>query len=200
MLYSAAVFQTGGLLTLFARAYVDRDRWGWEIPASWFTTITSILFIILTPPAARLWTHLEQRNRNPRTSVKLAAGLISIAIGYLLLVYIMFAMGGREGVKSSPTLLLVFYLFMGISEVLVWAGQLSLTSRLAPQRLSALFIGGWYVNIGIGTWLTGYLGALGYSWGIGQVFALIGAACAIAGVTVWMLTPRLSRLTHGLGG
>ena len=198
MLYSAAVFQNGGLLTLFAKDYVERDRWGWEIPASWFMTITSILFIILTPPAARLWSQLARSGRNPRTSVKLALGLITLGLGYLILVYVMFGMGGREGVKASPAWLIAMYGFMGISEVLVWAGQLSLTSKLAPQRLSALFVGGWYINIGVGTWLTGYLGALGYTWGIGEVFTTIALGCLCAGVLVWLLTPRLTKLMHGI--
>jgi dipeptide/tripeptide permease len=92
------------------------------------------------------------------------------------------------------------YLFMGVSEVLVWAGQLSLTSRLAPQGLSAIFIGGWYINIGLGTWLTGYLGALGYSWGITQVFSLFAVGSIVAGLAVWLLTRRLTRMMHGLEG
>jgi POT family proton-dependent oligopeptide transporter len=198
MLYSAAVFQTGGLLTLFAKDYVERDRWGWEIPASWFMTTTSILFIVLTPPAARLWTYLAERGRNPRTSVKLAMGLIAIGLGYSILVYVMTLLGGVEGAKASPLWLLAMYLFMGISEVLVWAGQLSLTSRLAPKSLSALFVGGWYINIGLGSWLTGYLGALGYTWGIQHVFTLIAVGTVAAGALVWLATPKLTRMMHGL--
>ena len=198
MLYSAALFQTGGLLTLFAKDFVDRDRWGWEIPASWFMTITSILFIVLTPFAARLWTRLGAQGRNPRTSVKLALGLIAIGIAYAIVAAAKFMLDGEAGAKASPLWLVVMYVFFGISEVLVWAGQLSLASRLAPQNLTALFVGGWYINIGIGTWLTGYLGALGYTWGIGEVFTSVAIGSLVSGVIVWLFTPRLTRLMHGI--
>jgi POT family proton-dependent oligopeptide transporter len=73
----------------------------------------------------------------------------------MLVAVVMYTPAVQGGAKVSPTWLIAMYLILGISEVLVWTGQLSLTSRLAPQRLSAIFIGGWYVNIGIGTWLTG---------------------------------------------
>lgn len=196
--YSAAVFQNGGLLTLFAREHVDRLRWGWEIPASWFMMITSILFVILTPFAARLWERLALQGRNPKTSLKLAWGLITVGLGYLVVAYVMFAVVGAAGAKASPLWLLVMYLFMGVSEVLVWTGQLSLTSRLAPAAMSSIFIGGWYVNIGVGTWLTGHIGALGYTWGIGEAFAFLAALSILAGVTVWVLTPWLTQRMHGI--
>ncbi len=197
-LYSAALFQTGGLLTLFAKDYVDRDRWGWEIPASWFTTITSILFIVLTPMAATLWTRLAVRGRNPHTSVKLAWGLILIGLAYGLLAALMFTYLRTPGATVSPLWLVAMYVLFGFSEVSVWAGQLSLCSRLAPRHLSAIFVGGWYINIGVGTFLTGYLGALGYTWGIGQVFTLVAVGSIVAGVVVWALTPTLTRLMHGV--
>jgi POT family proton-dependent oligopeptide transporter len=159
--------------------------------------ITSILFVILTPFAARLWTRLALQGRNPRTSVKLAWGLMAMGLGYVVVAYAMFAIVDA-GLQASPVWLIVLYLFMGVSEVLVWTGQLSLTSRLAPQALSALFVGGWYVNIGVGTWLTGQIGALGYTWGIGPVFAFLAALCIGAGVLVWLLTPWLTRRMHGI--
>jgi proton-dependent oligopeptide transporter, POT family len=198
MLYSAALFQTGGLLTLFAREHVDRDRWGWEIPASWFTTLTSILFIVLTPVAARLWERLAARGRNPQTSVKLAWGLIAIGLAYALIAYVMFAVVQPTNAQVSPLWMLAMYVLFGLSEVAVWTGQLSLTSRLAPPNLSAIFVGGWYINIGLGTLLTGYLGALGYTWGMGEVFATVACGAMLAGAIVWLMTPRLTRLMHGI--
>jgi POT family proton-dependent oligopeptide transporter len=198
--YSAAVFQNGGLLTLFAREHIDRLRWGWEIPASWFMMITSILFIILTPPAARLWERLAASGRNPATPLKLAWGLVVVGFGYIIVAYVMFAVVVDTGFKASPVWLIVMYLFMGVSEVLVWTGQLSITSRLAPQALSAIFIGGWYVNIGIGTWLTGHIGALGYVWGMGPAFALLAALSILSGLAVWSITPWLIRRMHGIEG
>jgi len=201
VIYSAAVFQNGGLLTLFAKDYVDRTRWGWEIPASWFMMITSIFFVIFTPIAAKLWERLEIRKRNPKTATKLACGLLMIGLGYALVWWKMQgSMAADAGLvsKISPMWLIATYIFMGISEVLVWTGQLSLTSRLAPKNLTPIFIGAWYVNIGIGTWLTGYVGALGYRWGIDWAFALTTFACILSAFIIWLMSSRLTRMMHGI--
>jgi POT family proton-dependent oligopeptide transporter len=197
-IYSAAIFQNGGLLTLFAREHIDRLRWGWEIPASWFMMITSIVFVFLTPVAARYWERLGAERRNPKTSMKLSWGLIAIGLAFMLVAVVMYSPAVQGGAKVSPTWLIAMYLILGISEVLVWTGQLSLTSRLAPQRLSAIFIGGWYVNIGIGTWLTGYIGALGYTRGMGDAFAFISFLTIVSALIVWRLTPWLTRNMHGI--
>jgi POT family proton-dependent oligopeptide transporter len=198
--YSAAVFQNGGLLTLFAREHIDRLRWGWEIPASWFMMITSIFFVFFTPVAARYWERLTEQGRNPKTSVKLAWGLIAVGLGYVLVAYVMFAVVGSSGGKASPVWLIVMYLFMGVSEVLVWTGQLSLCSRLAPTYMTSIFVGGWYVNIGVGTWLTGHIGALGYTWGVGEAFAFLAVLSIVSGAVVWAITPWLTRRMHGIEG
>jgi proton-dependent oligopeptide transporter, POT family len=73
-----------------------------------------------------------------------------------------------------------------------------MVSRLAPANLSALFVGGWYITIGLGSWLTGYIGALAYSWGFLPTFLAIAASTIGLGLVLWMGAPRIRRLAHGL--
>jgi hypothetical protein len=50
----------------------------------------------------------------------------------------------------------------------------------------------------LGSWLTGYIGALGYTWGMTQLFATLAFATIALGSVLWSLTPRLRRLGHGV--
>ncbi len=93
--------------------------------------------------------------------------------------------------------LVLTYVCFGIGDTLVWPTQISLVTKLAPTTLSALFVGGWYVTIGIGSWLTGYIGALAWVWDMGTVFLLLAIAMLALGSLLWALTPALVRRMHG---
>jgi dipeptide/tripeptide permease len=94
--------------------------------------------------------------------------------------------------------LVLTYICFGVGDALVWPTQIALVSRLAPPELSAVFVGGWYITIGLGSWLTGYIGALGYSWGMGPLFTTLTAATLGFGALLWSVTPQLRRLGHGI--
>jgi POT family proton-dependent oligopeptide transporter len=193
--YAAAFYQKGGMLTLFANEHVDRRLGDWLIPTTWFLTISTGTFIVLTPLATRLWQSLDQRGANPGAATKLAWGLLALAAGYLV---ILNGMAPEDaGASTWFGWLVLTYVCFGIGDTLVWPTQISLVTKLAPVRLSALFVGGWYITIGLGSWLTGYIGALAYTWGLRPVFLLLAVATAGLGLLLWLATPRLRALTHG---
>jgi proton-dependent oligopeptide transporter, POT family len=194
VVYAAAFYQKGGLLTLFARENLNRDVGGWEIPVTWLLTISTATFIVVTPIAARMWQVLAERGFSPPASTKLGWGLISLGLGYLVI-----SLATSSGVQGTWWgWLAITYVFFGIGDALVWPTQISMVSRLAPPNASALFVGGWYVTIGLGSWLTGYIGALGYSWGMLPVFLCLAATTSALGMLLWAIAPRLTRLAHGI--
>lgn len=194
--YAAAFFQKGGLLTLYAREHVDRSLDSWELPVTWFLTVSTATFIAVTPFMTRLWQRLDARGRDPPASTKLAWGLLMLAAGYFVLTWGAPTLGAAPAVKPSWVWLVLTYVCFGIGDTLVWPTQIAMVSRLAPGHLSALFVGGWYVTIGIGSWLSGYIGALGYALGLRTLFMLIVAALLLLGAVLWRLEPRLRRLAH----
>lgn len=193
--YAAAFYQKGGLLTLFARERLDRHVGDWEIPVTWFLMVSTATFIIVVPVLARLWQRLGERN--PGASTKLAWGLMMLGLGYA----VMFAAAATtedSGSMAAWSSLVITYICFGIGDALVWPTQISLVSRLAPRELSAVFVGGWYVTIGLGSWLTGYIGALGYTWGMRALFGALMTALLGLGALLWVVTPRLRKLGHGV--
>jgi POT family proton-dependent oligopeptide transporter len=198
VVYAAAFFQKGGLLTLFANEQVDRTLGDMLIPTTWFLMVSTGTFILVTPLAARLWQALALRGCNPSASVKLAWGLLALGLGYVA-ISVGTAAGGADQ-KTWFGWLVLTYICFGIGDTLVWPTQISLVTKLAPAELSALFVGGWYITIGIGSWLTGYIGALAFVWDVRSVFLLLATICLALGALLWLCTPRLLPWMHGAEG
>jgi len=192
IVYAAAFFQKGGLLTLYAKDDIQRYLGGWEIPVTWFLLISTATFVLVTPVAARVWNQLAMTNLNPNASSKLAMGIISLGIGYLFLV-----LGTpSNGDKADWIWLVITYIFFGIGDALVWPIQISQITRLAPKHLTSFFIGAWYVTVGLGSWLTGYIAMLAYHWEILDVFKLLCFSTFCIGCLLLIMTPRLQRRVH----
>jgi POT family proton-dependent oligopeptide transporter len=187
--YATAFYQKGGLLTLFAREHLNRAVGSWEIPVTWFLVISTLTFIFISPLATRLWQAMDRRGSNPASSTKLAWGLIAIGFGYLVL-YFASSNAGEGGHVWWPWLVIT-YVFFGIGDVLVWPTQISMVTRLAPIGYAALFVGAWYVTIGIGSWLTGYVGALAYRWSMATFFLVLAGSLFVLGAMLWTLTSRM---------
>lgn len=194
--YAALFYQKGGLLTLFTRDHLDRNIGGWEVPVTWLLAVSTVTFLFATPLLARAWSRLARQGRDPSASTKLALGLLLLGVGYIAIIWAAASLHDAQ-VRASVWWIVFTYVCFGIGDALVWPHQISLTSKLAPASLSALFIGGWYITIGIGSWLTGYLGALGYRWGMAPAFTLFATMAIGAGVLLLLVTPRLRRWMHG---
>ncbi len=186
--YSVGFFQMLGLLNLYAHRHADRAFGTFELPTAWLQTTCVWAFLFFSPLLALLWRRLERRACNPNASYKLVAGLISLAIGYWVL-------AGAEAAKTSATIspgwLLLAYLFFGLGDALVWAPQISLTSKLAPKRYAVAFVGGWYVFMGVGTFLAGYIGAWVQGVPFRDVFTGFSIALAIAAAMLVLYTRAL---------
>lgn len=194
VVYAAAFYQMFGLLNLYAHDQLDRHVGDFEVPTTWMQTINLWSFFVFVPLSAKLWRRLARTGRNPSASYKLAAGLAALAIGYAVI-----GTGDRvDGAGKTGLLwLMATYVLFGLGDALVWASQLSLTSKLAPARYSVLLMGSWYLCIGLGTWLTGYIGAFAQPYENADVFYTLAASCALASLLLVFLTPALIRRMHG---
>jgi POT family proton-dependent oligopeptide transporter len=194
VLYACGFYQMFGLLNLYARDNLDRTIGNFELPTTWLQTINLIAFFVFVPTLSWVWRKLAARQSNPSASWKLAMGLASLAVGYAVL----FAGEGTRG-EHMPhvTWMIAAYVLFGLGDALVWANQMSLTSKLAPPSWTVAFVGGWYVCIGIGTWLTGYVGKIAAPHPHDSVFVGLGLGCLAAAALLCVLTPMLKKRMHG---
>ncbi len=195
--YAAGFFQKGGLINLYTRDHVDRGVFGMQVPATWFLSVSTLVFMISTPLLAALYLRLARRDRNPSASYKLAAGLFVIGAAYAI---ISSAEAGRieGGVATIGALPLVaMYVLFGIADALVWPNQLALATKLSPGRYTAFTIGAWHLTIGFGTWLAGLISNSVERVGNLQIFTWMALLCTFSAAAVLLLTPLMRRMMHG---
>lgn len=197
VLYAMSFYQKGGLLNLETREHVDRSLFGFELPTTWLLSMSTLVFIVLTLPAARLWRHLAARHREPDVVAKLALGLAALACGYGV-----FALGlvdksvSADG-RFSLWWMVGMYALFAVGDLLVWPTQLAAVSRLAPPRHVAFAVGSWYLTIGLGSWLTATTAPINERFGISVVALMLMILCAFAALSIWLLKPWIMRLTYG---
>jgi POT family proton-dependent oligopeptide transporter len=193
VLYAVAFYQKGGLLSLVIRE-ADRRMFGAEVPTIWFQAISTGTFIILAAPIARMFTRYDPAGEQVDAVKKLCAALLCLAAGYATFL-IAFAVT-NEGERLPAIWFALGFVLFGLGDVLLWPVQIALASRLAPQRFGALVIGCWYLTIGVGGLLTGYVGGLSEPLGERNVFILILVACTGSAAVLALLRPALVRRMH----
>jgi proton-dependent oligopeptide transporter, POT family len=135
----AAFEQAGASLTFFAAEQTDRFVFGWEMPASYFSSFNAIFIVLLAPVISILWTVLAKRKSEPASPVKQAFGLFFLAIGYLVI-----AFGVKDvdpSVKVSMFWLTSLYLLHTIGELFLSPIGLSMVNKLSPVRFASLLMG-----------------------------------------------------------
>ncbi|MBL8265106.1 MAG: peptide MFS transporter [Steroidobacter sp.] len=197
VLYAMSFYQKGGLLNIETKAHVDRFVFGFELPTTWLLSISTLVFIVLTLPAARLWRSLAARHREPDVVAKLAFGLAALACGYGV-----FALGLAEKAVSadgrfSLWWMVGMYALFALGDLLVWPTQIAAVSRLAPPRHAAFAVGAWYLTIGLGSWLTATTAPINDRYGISTVAIVLMSLCGGAALLLWLARKPLIKLTYG---
>ena len=195
VVYAAAFYQKGGLLTLFARDYLNRDFFGFEIPITWLLIISTSTFALLAPASGKLWVWLDKRGRNPSAPKKLLGALGLMAVAYVFM--------GFAGLQAQATghasilWMVIVYLMFGLGDLLVWPIQISMVSQLAPTRYKPLYIGGWYLTVGLGTWLTGVIAVAVGDMSLSRAFFSIAFMMLVSASVLCAVLPLLQRLSRG---
>ena len=154
----AAFEQSGSSLTFVAERQTDTNILGWHMPPSMVQIFNGIFIVVLALPFSYMWSALQKRNLEPRSTVKQAIGLGLISLGYLIIAFKVKGIG-LEG-KIGVIWLVILYLLHTCGELCLSPIGLSLVAKLAPKRFASLLMGVWFLGNAAGYALTGTLGAL----------------------------------------
>ena len=193
--------QAGASCNFLAQNIVNRDLGGWVFPVGWFQSVNSVAIIVFAPLMAWMWVKMGRAN--PSIPRKFGLGLIFNGLAFLLLVYALSSLVGGDGKIPFWTLFAV-YVIQSIGELCLSPIGLSMTTKLAPARLTGLAMGCWFLSIAIGNNLAGiFAGRVsgedgmtvasaqsGYNFGF---MALVGA-----GVLLFLVAPLIQKLMHGV--
>lgn len=139
-----------------------KPKEGQEISAfntNLFQSVNPFWVIILTPLVIAFFSFLKHRKKEPSTPTKIAFGLLISALSCFVMVGAVYASNnGME--KSSAWWFISSYAVITIGELFLSPMGLSLVSKLSPQRLTSLMMGGWFLATSIGNKLSGVLSSL----------------------------------------
>lgn len=193
VLYTACFFQDAGMLNLLVEGSADRVLLGFEVPATWLLSVSTLAFMALAPLTSLVQSRLKLD----------VYGQQSVAFVLMSAAYAMLWLGSTSidgtGGKMSLGWFIAAYSLFGLADLHIWPVQLSTVARLAPKSHTSLYVGLWWVAAGVGIFLTGYIAA--FASVLGSVTSLllwIAATAAAAAVVATLLSrmfpsPTLSR-------
>ncbi len=204
VLFWALFEQAGSSLNLYTDRYVDREMFGWNVPASMFQSINAAYIVLLAPVFAWVWTTLGRRGLEPSAPAKFGLGMIQLGLGFLVLV------AGAAAVTNGSMTPLVFifliYLLHTMGELCLSPVGLSAMNRLAPVHMASLIMGCWFFASAFGNYVAGLIAAATGSEaasGAGaaqqvvlDVYSNIGWIAVAVGVGFLAVSPLIKKLMH----
>jgi POT family proton-dependent oligopeptide transporter len=175
-------YQSYGFISLFTAQRVARTVGGMAIPTTWFTALNPITIMVMSPILLSLWRRGWAGAR--WTTVQYIAGALTLmGLGFLPLVGATLQ-AGPQGL-ANPLWVVATIMMIAVSELLYSPAAMSAATRLAPPRLQTLAIGSQGAAIGLGSWISGQLGAIAFEQDKVVVMSCMAAAALTAGVALF---------------
>jgi len=217
IVFWASFEQAGTSLTLFADRNVDRDIFGWVMPASMTQFFNPFYIVVLGSVFSVMWIALDKRGLNPNIPLKFGIGIMFVAVGFLLVIPGV-AMAGDSALV--PLLILAFlYMFHTTGELFLSPIGLSMVTKLAPKHMVGTVMGAWFLTFAGANYLAALIAAQmsvggGHGGGGGEetaaltaqetlpiyaeTFTTIGWAVLAIGAVLSVLSFWLNKMMHGV--
>ena len=196
MIFWAVFEQAGTTIALFADKLTRTEFLGVPFPSSWFQSVNPIFVILLAPLFAALWMGLGSRQPSP--PVKFAFGLLFLSSSFLLMVPA--AKLAASGAVSPLWLVGLFFL-QTVGELLLSPVGLSTMTKLAPERMTGVVLGIWFLAAAFGNKLAGVLGG-GFTsedpQSMAAAFLTQATLVAIAAGLLFIAAPWVKRLSQNV--
>lgn len=177
-------------IAVYSDERLDRNLFGWEMPASWVQSINPVFIIIFAGIFATMWTKMGQRQ--PSTPLKFSLSLFIIGAAYLIFI-------PMESLAKTPLLVLAGILLLcTFAELLLSPIGLSISTKLAPEAFRTQMMALFYLSVSLGTTLSGVLAAYYQPGQEIAYFVAMGVGCIVLGVVLLIATPAIKRLMGGV--
>ncbi len=181
-----------------------------EIPASEYQSVNSLFVLLFAVPFSALWVLLSRRKREPSTPVKFGLGLVLLGLGFVAL-WLGASRATGRGMVGMEWLILLYALHT-MGELCLSPVGLSMVTKLAPSRIVAAAMGGWFLATALGQYAAGQISKL---TGVAEtggiqvipppsqtlplftgVWGWLAVISGAAGVVLFVLAPTLSKWMH----
>jgi proton-dependent oligopeptide transporter, POT family len=159
-----------------------------------YQSINPFWIILLTPVIVGFFGFMKSRGKEMSTPSKFAWGTIIAGISSLLMVIAALSTNIYEHKVSSAWIIGSYGVFT-ISELFVSPVGLSLVSKVAPRRFTALMMGGWFITTSLGGKIAGMMTGFWDHFDSKALFFGISAGAAlIAGILLFPLAKKLNKV------
>jgi len=179
---------------------LPRNKWPPEgqdlklISTEIYQSINPFWIILLTPIVVGLFGWMRSKGKEPSTPSKFAWGTIIAGLSSLVMVFACLSTNIYQNKVSSAWIFGSYGVFT-ISELFLSPIGLSLVSKVAPKRFTALMMGGWLLTTSLGGKISGILAGFWDRFDDKAVFFGISAIAAIvAGLALFPLTKKLNKV------
>jgi POT family proton-dependent oligopeptide transporter len=208
----AAFEQAGVSLTFLAEQHVDRvvTSINYTIPTAWFQSVNPLAILIFAPFFAGLWLKLKDHGKEPSIPLKMAAGLLLLSFGFIVLVVASKTLDGGSN-TISPIWLVGAYVFFTFGELCISPIGLSMVSKLSPAKFTCLLMGVWFLTSAVANILAGQISTLypdptrptPFLLGIPidsftAFFMIFVVMSIIAALILFLIRKRLENMMHGI--
>ncbi|HKS29982.1 MAG TPA: peptide MFS transporter [Pyrinomonadaceae bacterium] len=184
--------------------YWANDNTNWNVSGIISNSINPGWVLLLTFPLVAFWGWLDKKGLEPSTPTKMVIGMVMTALAFFVL-FIAAKIGegslapGADpyAYKMSPLWLLAAYGILTLGELMLSPMGLSLVSKVAPQRMRGLMMGGWFVATAIGNKLT-QIGELWDDWLHSTFWITLSVAAIIMAFVLLILLKPLKKAMPGV--
>ncbi len=184
---------------------VPKDKWPkGEIKLAnteLFQSINPLFIVALTLFFVPFFSFLRRRGKEPTTMSKFGMALFISGLSALVMVFAVMSVPSIYTNKASMIWLWGTYFVFTISEIFLSPIGLSLVSKLAPARLTALLMGGWFLSTSIGGKIAGVMTSFWDNFTDKKMFFLILVIAAfIGGILIYSRIKSLNKVVKDKTG
>jgi len=185
---------------------VPKDQWpqGKDVKLAnteLFQSINPLFIVVLTLIFVPLFDYLRKRGKEPTTASKFGMALFISGLSALVMVFAIMSVPSIYTNKALPVWLWGTYFVFTISEIFLSPIGLSLVSKLAPARLTALMMGGWFLSTSIGGKIAGVMTSFWDNFTDKKMFFLILVIAAfIGGILIYSRIKSLNQIVKDKTG
>lgn len=162
-----------------------------------FQSINPLCIVLFTLIFVPFFGWLRKRGKEPTTASKFGMAMLISGLSALVMVFAVMSVPSIYTHKASPIWLWLTYAVFTISEIFLSPMGLSFVSKLAPPRLTALMMGGWFLATSIGGKLAGIMTGFWDDFHDKKIFFLILTVAAfIGGILIYSRIKFLNQIVR----
>ncbi len=166
-----------------------------------FQSINPFFIVAFTPILIAFFAWRARRRKPVSTASKFAWALIISGLSALVMVFAVMSVPSIYTHKASPMWLFLTYGVFTVSEICLSPIGLSFVSKLAPPRLTALMMGGWFLSTSLGGKVAGVMATFWDKMPDKRIFfGIIAVAAILGGILIFLKVKSLDQIVKDKTG